>query len=302
MWILFLERTRSEHEQKDLHDPPSCLIFINNTVFQRQDTYYADLKGTTFIHEFFCDNCTEETKIGHGFHGSIFRIVVKEFVFVIKQTIKDCEKNITLITRLDRKFLAKYFETFTHHDLFYTVMEHINGHTLQKATEKFIIKPNGLQQIYFQILNAVRYLHSLDLTHNDISPLNLMCEVYNYHIYNVKIIDYNFLGAKTFARNKYWYPWPIKEENLMVNDLKSLLLIIKTFEECKTMVIGDIMTFKDIELANKEFQLPYGQLNTYLQNHYCLDHKIDMVPIVPKPYPPNRKKKDHGYNNEYSED
>jgi serine/threonine protein kinase len=53
-------------------------------------------------------------------------------------------------------------------------------------TNEVRIKERAAGRIFLQILNAVEYLHRLNITHRDLKPENILLDV----DYNVKLIDF----------------------------------------------------------------------------------------------------------------
>jgi len=61
-------------------------------------------------------------------------------------------------------------------------------------TTEVRLKERAAGRIFYQILNAVEYLHRLDIAHRDLKPENILLDT----DYNVKLIDF---GLSNYCQN-----------------------------------------------------------------------------------------------------
>ena len=71
--------------------------------------------------------------------------------------------------------IVKYYGTTKDDFKIYILYEYINGENLQKIISNYGLKSEQEVKFYFiQILNSIKYLHSLNISHRDIKPDNII--------------------------------------------------------------------------------------------------------------------------------
>ncbi|MBK9334120.1 MAG: serine/threonine protein kinase [Ignavibacteria bacterium] len=92
------------------------------------------------------------------------------------------------LSRLDHPYIVKIFDFDQYQDVFYIIMEYVDGNTLDEYTR---IK-NGLmpeymaKEFFIKVLSAVNYAHNNNIIHRDIKPSNIMISDRN----EPKILDF----------------------------------------------------------------------------------------------------------------
>lgn len=119
------------------------------------------------------------------------------------------EKEFDLGYKLDHPNIVRYISKGTDKDGAYILSEYIDGVTLTefvKSNPGFHRNRKELDRIFFQLCDALKYLHSHNIVHYDLKPDNILI-TRNGH--NVKLIDLGFsysdcyealsCGSKSFS-------------------------------------------------------------------------------------------------------
>ena len=84
--------------------------------------------------------------------------------------------------------IIKYYGTTKDEFQIYILYEYINGEDLQKKILNYGLPSENIVKYYFiQILNSIKYLHSINISHRDIKPDNIIITKDNKKI---KLIDF----------------------------------------------------------------------------------------------------------------
>ena len=112
--------------------------------------------------------------------------------------IKSGHRAISELTKFNHINVILVTEIFESYDSYYTVMEYCEGGELFN----YIVKKKRLSEeeasfFYYQIINGLEYIHSLNMVHRDLKPENLLLT--KDHI--LKIIDFG-LSNYFYDKNK----------------------------------------------------------------------------------------------------
>lgn len=124
-------------------------------------------------------------------------------------------REVDVLKNLSHPYIPKVYDFFTEDDVVYTVMDYVEGESLDKPLkrgEKFS-QPQVIKWAK-QILEALRYLHSpthgeppRGFVHSDIKPANIMLTPFN----DICLIDFNIslaLGEENFVGYSAGYASP----------------------------------------------------------------------------------------------
>ncbi len=88
----------------------------------------------------------------------------------------------------------------------YILMEYVHGTTLQKKLEEepaFFDNDENVDKMIVQLLEGLKWLHSNNIAHLDITPKNIiLCQINN----NVKIIDLGFCMESSYKKTAGYTP------------------------------------------------------------------------------------------------
>ena len=199
-------------EQKEINSNTITNKNEFSTISQKDYNYYNDesLKLIKSIQKFgleqnFCNYPKTNLNyykigrsIGHGAFGKVnialhvlsgHIVAIKSFN-KIKKTfpINKIYYEIKLLKKLrNHKNIVKYFEHFENEKHFFIVMENISGGNLLNAINKMSKIPEPMAKIIFiQLIETIKYLHSIGIVHRDIKPDNILIELDN----TIKLCDF----------------------------------------------------------------------------------------------------------------
>lgn len=94
------------------------------------------------------------------------------------------------------QYFMQYYGCFIKHDQLYVVMELCNGQDLKSIGLDLPIERKNI--VLYQVAQAIRDLHSLDIVHRDIKPANIMiCDG------NTKLVDYGMSAILSNVSHQY---------------------------------------------------------------------------------------------------
>jgi serine/threonine protein kinase len=107
------------------------------------------------------------------------------------------KNEMKLIMEFDHPNVIKAFEVFEDENCFYIVMEHPNnGDLFSYLCKKTKLTLTEASKIFFQIVNAIDYIHSNKVVHRDMKPENFMLT----EDMIVKLVDFGF--SSKYVNNK----------------------------------------------------------------------------------------------------
>lgn len=145
--------------------------------------------------------------IGEGNYGEVRRVnykTKKEKNFALKilkkneENLKYFERELNIMKTIDHPNIIKFCEIYVSKKNFYIVMEHCAGQSLrQYLKKKKYFSERETKSYFFQICQALNYLHNIGIAHRDLKLENFLFKTKKKKI--LKIIDFGL--AKDFKNN-----------------------------------------------------------------------------------------------------
>ena len=123
--------------------------------------------------------------VGEGAYGVVYKCknkITNEFVAIkkFKETddeivIKTMKRELEMLKKIKHENIVEYKESFIHKKNLYLVFEYVEKNLLELLQET----PNGIsppkiKYLIYQLIKAIKYLHSKNIIHRDIKPENLL--------------------------------------------------------------------------------------------------------------------------------
>lgn len=215
---------------------------LDNNLNKWISTFNTYKIGTSRKYEIFLSNRLGESEQYLG--RSLSQLTLdNEILFVAVRKINKSNKNIDIFKELFRKqysYIEKYYDVIDEHDATYVITEYSN-----RTLDKLLTKP--LQEKYIkyyfkQIVNAIKFLYSLNMVHNDITSSNIILSENNKVI---KLCNFEYVTKSMYDVD-------------MSNEIYSLGLILHE------MIYGaryDINKKINLTMNNQLNELLIGLLN-----------------------------------------
>ena len=123
--------------------------------------------------------------VGEGAYGVVYKCknkITNEFVAIkkFKETddeivIKTMKRELEMLKKIKHENIVEYKESFIHKKNLYLVFEYVEKNLLELLQET----PNGIsppkiKYLIYQLIKAIKYLHSKNIIHRDIKTENLL--------------------------------------------------------------------------------------------------------------------------------
>ena len=109
------------------------------------------------------------------------------------------ENEMNIILNLDHPNILKTFDTFEDEVYYYIVMEYLpKGDLFTYISSQKRLQLREALMLFYQLVNAISYLHSNNIVHRDIKPENILLTHNNI----IKIADFNLSKRFTSANVK----------------------------------------------------------------------------------------------------
>ena len=149
--------------------------------------------------------------LGEGGFGDVYLVEKDNKKYALKKfkeklTEKDKEeykKIIDIISKIDNKYIIKYYDIFMENDKLNILMEYGGDCNLKKFIQDYkdknqLIEENVIKDIIIQICNALKTIHENNIIHRDLTPENIFINENK----KIKIGDFGISKVLTMS-NKY---------------------------------------------------------------------------------------------------
>ena len=195
--------------------------------------------------------------IGVGGYGQVVQLCGEEYHHIAVKMMKcnpkkkmsyraffsKCMDEYTIQSKLDHPNICKVFSHLYHEDYpdyFLIFMEYIEGSDLLTViqTHKYHELPFTIGKFYRQLKSAVEYMRSLEITHNDLKPENIMITKNG----NLLLIDFGFATDKPFFSYDCGSPhYAAPEKFILCICNQHICSCIKITKECDLWSCGVIL-------------------------------------------------------------
>ncbi|BFU25695.1 protein kinase domain containing protein [Entamoeba histolytica HM-3:IMSS] len=108
-----------------------------------------------------------------------------------KNSLNQIHRECNTMKKINHPNSVKFKELFETNEMIFVIMELINGTTLEKVLKENSLSHQEKNDIIIELLQLLKYLHSIDIVHRDIKPENLMITRIKDEIH-IKLIDFGF--------------------------------------------------------------------------------------------------------------
>jgi serine/threonine-protein kinase len=147
--------------------------------------------GTSTIYRGICEN---------GIFGKVVAIKVLHPYRTESYQIKNFKKEFKILKKLSHPNVIKVYKIGKEGNLYYFIMEYIDGKSLRNFYEKNSeIFSQSILYILIKTGEGIEYIHSKKIVHNDIKPENI---IVGNNLKDVKIIDFGYAEKIGFLKRR----------------------------------------------------------------------------------------------------
>ena len=127
--------------------------------------------------------------------NKIYAIKCIEIINFSQEELYNISREQLILHSLNHTGIIKIYDSFQYNNKFYTVMDYCKGGELNTyLKEKKFLSEKESKNIFKQIYNAVKYIHSQNIIHRDLKPNNILFKDEDKK--NIVLIDFGISGYK----------------------------------------------------------------------------------------------------------
>ena len=160
------------------------------------------------------------------------------------EEIYNISREYMILKNLHHKNIIKSYNSFNYQNTFYTIMDYAKGGELTNLlNEKKILNEKETKNIFKQIYEAVKYIHSQNIIHRDLKPNNILFLDENKT--HIVLIDFGISGIsngkfkETVKAGTISFLPKSEFKNVTVNDLK--IETEKSYLSANIIINGEYM-------------------------------------------------------------
>ena len=235
-------------------------------------------------------------RIGKGGCGTVYLVqkenkyyALKKITDLTKEEIKEYEKILNSLFKLNNEYVIKYYESFLENSCLYIIMEYGGDSDLKRFIKNYkdknqLIEEKIIKDIINQICLGIKEIHKNKIIHRDLTPDNIFIN----NNYKIKIGDFSVSKILTKTKNlaktqvgKQHYFAPEIERGEEYNnkiDIYSLGCIIYELLTLNEYYIDVIYNNKDGKIDLRIYDIIWQNLiNKCVQKDYNKRPTIDEI-------------------------
>lgn len=153
----------------------------------------------------------------------LFAIKIISKAKLIGGALEGVESEMEVLRSINHERVVKLHDFYEDHESFYFVMDLVEGGDLMDfVAANGAVDENACCEIAFQILEAVNYMHDMNITHRDLKPDNILIEQDSPVL--IKVTDFGLAkkgsALKTFCGTLAYIPPELIQDTVNSHQLK----------------------------------------------------------------------------------
>lgn len=166
--------------------------------------FYVSLDGSSFSILNYINEYEIIKSIKSGGYGKVYlaqhaltgkKVAIKEndVTNLSNEEIYNISREALYLETLKHKNIIKYINSYSYNNNFYMVMQYAEGGELGSYVQSEVwLTEERAKQIFYQIVEAIKLMHSKNVIHRDLKPNNIL--FLDKEMENIAIIDFGISG------------------------------------------------------------------------------------------------------------
>lgn len=164
---------------------------------------------------------------------------------------KNIKNNKKLLYSIDNDYIMRIYKIDVFESYRCIIQEYVEGENLNTYIPNNDLTLDDLMNISYSVLKAIEYLETLNISHKDIKPSNI---IYNKDAKKSKLIDLDYVSFFRLSSQNYIGTIKYSSPEQLIDNRTSNKADIYSFGMVLCfMILGDIPF--DVDLRKKEFQV-----------------------------------------------